>query len=172
MSLPVIDIDEASPADLSVVVDVYTQSFVPMVRGYHPNADPTIFDRATLAEMWGKLLESEPVFLVRQKSDGKPVAVLSLKNTHRSGVIELSKLFVVPEAQSTGVAHVVADFALRFAASQGFDEMELWTWEISHQSRRFYEKVGFVLTDERGISGYPGIRPEDDVTVRYIKQLA
>jgi GNAT superfamily N-acetyltransferase len=77
----------------------------------------------------------------------------------------------VPEAQSTGIANVATEFAVQWAIDSGFKEMELWTWEISHQSRRFYEKVGFTETSDRGISGYAGIRTEDDITVRYNKML-
>jgi len=171
VALPEVQVTRATPSDLAVVVDVYSRSFVPMVKGYHPDADAAIFDAGNLTAMWKKLLDVEPVFVARHSPEADPVAILALKYTGRDDIIELAKLFVVPEAQGTGVARAVADFALKFAIEEGFDAMELWTWQISHQSRRFYEKVGFVLADETGISGYPGVRAADDVTVRYVKQL-
>ena len=60
---------------------------------------------------------------------------------------------------------------MAYASAHRYSELELWTWEISTQSRRFYEKMGFTLTTDRGLSGYPGISPDADVTVRYVKPV-
>lgn len=176
MRVPHVDpvIRKAEPDDLETVVDVYCESFVPMVREYHGDIDKSLTDRRSLTSMWRTILvdDTNSVFLATLANGDRPSAVLAFKRSAQPGVIELSKLFVVPAAQSSGLAKAFYEFAESFAIEQGYAEIELWTWEISHQSRRFYEKVGFTASAERSLSGYPGVAPENDVTMRYTKRIA
>jgi GNAT superfamily N-acetyltransferase len=167
-------IRKAKSEDLETVVDVYCESFVPMVRGYHEDIDDSLTNRANLTSMWQKILEDESnsVFLAALPGATSPSAVLAFKQSSEPQTIELAKLFVVPLAQSSGLARSFYEFGETFAIEQGCSKIELWTWEISHQSRRFYEKVGFTASTERGLSGYPGVKPENDVTMRYVKRIA
>jgi len=166
-----IGVSEAGPQDIDVVMDVYVASFVPMVRGYHPHVDERIFDEDVLRPMWQKLLldQRSTVWLARQSSpvDAPSAAVLAVKPSSNAETLELAKLFVRPQGQSNGIGRYLTEMALNFAASGGYQYMDLWTWEVGQQGRRFYESMGFRLTSDRGVSGYPGIDPASDVTLRY-----
>ena len=172
---PLVVVRPASVKDINEVLSVYTASFVPMLLNYHPSVDPSAFEELRLREMWQQLLSVEDcdVFLASfgDSVAEAAVAVMALHATPGSDSIELAKLFVVPEHQSAGIGREMTNVAIEHARSSGFSRVHLWTWEISHQSRRLYESLGFVLTEEIGVSGYPGIPLEADVTLRYEQEV-
>lgn len=171
-----VDVWRASERDLDEIVDVYMASFVSMVKGYQSSVSQDVFNRQALREMWNAFLASDEslVFLASDlATDGStPVAVLALKPSSRPKTIELAKLFVLPEKQGLGIGRDVTQYAFQIALNLGYKKMDLWTWEISYQSRRMYEALGFVVTKDRGLSGYNGIPPESDVTLRYERDLS
>lgn len=63
------------------------------------------------------------------------------------GVCELQKMYCLPEVRGTGLSHLLMDRALAYAAAH-YDRCYLETLENMVAAQRFYEKYGFVRTDE------------------------
>lgn len=63
------------------------------------------------------------------------------------GVCELQKMYCVPEARGTGTAAELLKTAIAFAADR-YKRIYLETLDNMLRAQRFYEKHGFVLTDE------------------------
>ena len=78
---------------------------------------------------------------------------------------ELQKMYCLGRVRGTGLAHRLLDLALDFAGSH-YSRCYLETLEEMVGARRFYEKRGFVRTDE--VLGDPGHFCCD---IRYIKEL-
>ena len=57
--------------------------------------------------------------------------------------VELVRLYVLKEYHGTHVANELMQFAIRFAAENGFKKMYLSVWEYNFRARGFYEKHGF-----------------------------
>lgn len=81
------------------------------------------------------------------------------------GVCELQKMYCLPEARGTGVAHRLMDAALDYAKGY-YRKCYLETLENMAAAQRFYEKYGFRRTD---------VPPVDTghfaCDVRYIRDL-
>lgn len=80
-------------------------------------------------------------------------------------VCELQKMYCLPEARGTGCAQMLLDAALDFAKKL-YGECYLETLPNMTRARRFYEKNGFVRTDEILCTG-----EHFACDVRYIKNL-
>lgn len=81
------------------------------------------------------------------------------------GVCELQKMYCLPCARGTGLAHRLMDEALTFAANQ-YDSIYLETLGNMTAAQRFYEKHGFVRIDESlGNTGH------NSCDVRYLRKL-
>ena len=63
------------------------------------------------------------------------------------GVCELQKMYCIPEARGTGIAAKLLETAVAFAA-QRYKRVYLETLDNMLPAQRFYEKHGFVRTDE------------------------
>lgn len=67
--------------------------------------------------------------------------------TGTDGVCELQKMYCIPEARGTGIAAKLLETAVAFAA-QRYKRVYLETLDNMLPAQRFYEKHGFVRTDE------------------------
>lgn len=80
------------------------------------------------------------------------------------GLCELQKMYCLPEARGTGVAHELMNTALEFARSH-YRRCYLETLENMTAARKFYKKYGFVPTQ-------PPVQTEHFACeVRLIKEL-
>jgi GNAT superfamily N-acetyltransferase len=61
---------------------------------------------------------------------------------------ELSALYVVPEAWGTGVAQALQAAALEAMRDDDHSEAVLWVGEDNARARRFYEREGWIATEE------------------------
>jgi GNAT superfamily N-acetyltransferase len=77
------------------------------------------------------------------------------------GAGEIYALHVHPERHGRGIGRALMADALGWLATVGYPECILWVVEPSTRSRRFYERVGFVL-DEGARDEWRGL-----ATVRY-----
>ena len=81
------------------------------------------------------------------------------------GVCELQKMYCVPEARGTGVAHKLMEIALIYAKKY-YSRCYLETLENMVAAQKFYEKYGFTRIYE------PIVKTEHFACdVRYIKEL-
>ena len=81
------------------------------------------------------------------------------------GVCELQKMYCLPEARGTGAAHLLMEQALSFAKER-YSLCYLETLPNMKAAQRFYEKHGFVRTDEPIVE-----TAHFACDVRYIKPL-
>ncbi len=59
-------------------------------------------------------------------------------------VMELKQLYLRAEAQGTGIAQDLMQWAFDEAHARGFDAIALTVWSENYKAQRFYEKHGFV----------------------------
>ncbi|REF37074.1 GNAT family N-acetyltransferase [Thermasporomyces composti] len=62
---------------------------------------------------------------------------------------ELVSMWVRPEARGSGVADALVRAVLDWAVARGAARVHLWVTATNERARRFYERLGFVPTDER-----------------------
>ena len=80
-------------------------------------------------------------------------------------VCELQKMYCLPEARGTGVAHQLIEIALEYAKKY-YSRCYLETLENMVAAQKFYEKYGFIRVYE------PLVKTEHFACdVRYIKEL-
>ncbi len=60
--------------------------------------------------------------------------------------LELKRIYIVKEFQGRGVAQILMDFVLKFAAENKFQVVYLGVWEHNLRAQKFYEKYGFANT--------------------------
>lgn len=69
------------------------------------------------------------------------------------GVCELQKMYCLPEARGTGIAHALMARALDYARAR-YTRVYLETLPQMHAARRFYEKHGFQRCAAIGNTGH------------------
>ena len=120
------------------VADVWIASFsaaLPTVRRAHDDADVRGWVASHLVpatECWVATLE------------GEVVAMMALS----PGWID--QLYVVPGAQGRGIGSALVRVALQRQSDEGWDSLQLWTFQVNDRARAFYARHGFrevELTD-------------------------
>lgn len=82
-----------------------------------------------------------------------------------NGICELQKMYCLPEARGSGVAHELIAEALSYA-NKYYQKCYLETLENMKAAQRFYEKYGFQRVEE------PIVKTEHFACdIRYIKEL-
>lgn len=76
--------------------------------------------------------------------DGCVVGSLAIATSDEPQVMELHKVYLLPEMRGRGLARRMLQRALDFAASHGAVEIKLWTDSRFDAGHRFYEANGFV----------------------------
>jgi ribosomal protein S18 acetylase RimI-like enzyme len=115
-------------------------------------ADP---DRAVLVAEEGGEMVGYAMLVHGEPYDADVRAVV-----HHRPTTELSKIYVLPSAQGSGVARGLLDAALEVAREIGAAGMWLGTNQANHRAQRFYEKTGFERIGTRRF--HVGDRWEDD----------
>ena len=81
------------------------------------------------------------------------------------GICELQKMYCLPEARGTGIAHKLMNIALQYA-KQYYDKCYLETLENMIAAQKFYEKYNFKRIDKAIVK-----TQHFACDVRYIKNL-
>jgi ribosomal protein S18 acetylase RimI-like enzyme len=79
------------------------------------------------------------------------------------GVGHLARLNVAPERWAEGIGRRLYDTAMASMVEAGLVEATLWVLEHNHRARRWYERLGWELTDVRKVL----FAPADIFDVRY-----
>lgn len=88
--------------------------------------------------------------------DGRIVGSFAIATSDEPRVMELHKVYLLPELRGRGLARRMLDQALAFALEMGAVEVKLWTDTRFAAGHRFYEANGFVRQ--------PGRRVLDDIS--------
>lgn len=81
--------------------------------------------------------------------------------------IDLWRLYVLPEYWGKSIAIKLIDWGIKELKRNGYTKLSLWVVEENIRARKFYEKVGFIHSEETRIIN-PGRELMD---CRYVKQL-
>ena len=81
--------------------------------------------------------------------DGRPAGMASGgRHEHYPGTHWLYGMYVTPGARGTGLADALVEAVSAWARTEGGAALYLHVTESVARARRFYEKIGFVPTDE------------------------
>ena len=105
-------------------------------------------DVDVLAARFARLLALDDVVAVLAEDDDTAVgfALVSLRPAiwFDGPVSQLEELYVVPDQRSRGIGTQVLDLARRLVRELGSPEMHINVDEVDADTRRFYERHGFV----------------------------
>ncbi|NYE36196.1 ribosomal protein S18 acetylase RimI-like enzyme [Nocardioides cavernae] len=109
-------------------------------------------DVDVLADRFRRLLALDEVVAVLAEDDGAAVGfalvVLRPAIWFDGPVAHLDELYVVPALRDRGIGTQVLDLCRRLAAEAGSPEMHINVDEVDADTRRFYERHGFVNVEE------------------------
>ena len=114
----------------------------------------TEFESATdpadvLAGRFARLLERDDVVaLIAGEDDGFAFLTLRPAVWYDGPVSQLEELYVVPRLRDQGIGTALLDEARRVVREQGSPEMHINVDEVDTDTRRFYERHGFVNVEE------------------------
>ncbi|MGN1422440.1 MAG: GNAT family N-acetyltransferase [Oscillospiraceae bacterium] len=83
-----------------------------------------------------------------------------------SGWGEVWTLYVLPEYWGQGCGTALLDNSVQWFNEQGFDRVYLWALETNSRARRFYERRGFSVTQDKLECDIAGITVTD---IRYVR---
>ena len=102
-----------------------------------------------LAERFSRLLLREDVIALLA-GDDEGFAFLTLRPAiwFDGPVAQLEELYVVPALRDRGIGTAILEEARRLVREQGSPEMHINVDEVDTDTRRFYERHGFVNIEE------------------------
>lgn len=77
--------------------------------------------------------------------EGKEPVGLAVMDAVTSDLAMLSKLYILPSHQGTGVAAELYKTVLHYVKSSGFKKLNLSVFSGNSKAKSFYEKHGFIL---------------------------
>ena len=109
-------------------------------------------DADVLAARFARILPLEAIVAVLAVDDGQPVG-FGLLSTRPAiwfdgPVAQLEELYVVPALRSQGIGTQLLDLSRRLVRELGSPEMHIGVDEVDVDTRRFYERHGFVNIEE------------------------
>lgn len=103
---------------------------------------------AYFSERFGDLLGRDDVLVLLSGSPETPTgfAYLTLRPTpyYDGPLAQLEELYVVPDLRDRGIGSALLTEAVRLVRERGVEEMQINVDEIDVDTRRFYERHGFV----------------------------
>jgi GNAT superfamily N-acetyltransferase len=114
-----------------------------------------------IREVWREALAAPEVEVYVAEKNDEPAGSVSVGDGF------LRTLYVLPRHQSTGVGSALHDFALERLAVRGCRTARLWTLEGNWEARRFYERRGWMLTEETRVVPFP----PNPVDVQYARRI-
>lgn len=109
-------------------------------------------DAEVLAARFARILALEDIVAVLAEDAPGPVgfALLSLRPAiwFDGPVSQLEELYVVPDLRDRGIGTQILDLSRRLVRELGSPEMHIGVDEVDVDTRRFYERHGFVNIEE------------------------
>lgn len=113
----------------------------------------TEFDSPTdtaevLAARFARLLERDDVIALLAGEDGFAFITLRPAIWFDGPVAQLEEFYVVPALRDKGIGTAILELARTVVREQGAPEMHINVDEVDTDTRRFYERHGFVNIEE------------------------
>lgn len=119
---------------------------------FNTEFETEVDDVDVLATRFARLLELDDIVAVLAEDGAEPVAfaLVSLRPAiwFDGPVSQLEELYVVPDLRDHGIGTQVLDLCRRLVAEKGSPEMHIGVDEVDVDTRRFYERHGFVNVEE------------------------
>lgn len=134
----------ATPADAGVLAR--------LLWDFNTEFESETDDADVLAGRFARLLALETAYAVLAEDDTGPVgfALVTLRPAiwFDGPVATLDELYVVPRLRSAGIGTQVLDLSRALAREAGAPEMHINVDEVDADTRRFYERHGFVNVED------------------------
>jgi GNAT superfamily N-acetyltransferase len=145
----VITIRQAGEDDWNAIREIRLRALQtdPKVFGstYEREAD---FDEA----MWRSRTQTSAVFLAFDDEDAVGIVMGYADEESDEAVWELVSMWVAPEARSQGIAPQLIQAVVDSARADNAEIVELWYSGGNDRAASVYERFGFVLTGDSGVS--------------------
>jgi ribosomal protein S18 acetylase RimI-like enzyme len=117
-----------------------------------PDAFGSTYDeQAVLKEAdWRHTVSRGGTFLayVPEDDETEPAGVVCGLQ-EQPGTVELTHMWVRPEARGDGVGEALVAAVVRWASARNAASVHLWVFETNEYARKLYERCGFSPTEER-----------------------
>lgn len=129
-------------------------------------ADPTAFGRsleeeqAYEAEHWVDRAAGSDRSQMFVAVDDSFVGLVGAYVPDDDGPVELVSMWIDPSARGAGVGRQLVEEVVRWAGQRDAREVRLWVTRGNDTAVRLYERCGFVLTEEVGVSPSDPCREE------------
>lgn len=143
---------QPTPEDAAALAEIGRKTFVDTFAHLYSPENLELFVSTTYTHETAADDIANPDRLLRVvERDGKFIAYCKLGLTygfeHDVGnrkVMELKQLYLLAEAQGTGIAQELMAWMREEAQARGFDAVALTVWSENYKAQRFYEKHGFA----------------------------
>ena len=119
---------------------------------FNTEFETEVDDVDVLTARFARLLGLDDIVAVLAEDTSAPVgfALVSLRPAiwFDGPVSQLEELYVVPDLRDRGIGTQVLDLCRRLAAGMGSPEMHINVDEVDVDTRRFYERHGWVNIEE------------------------
>jgi GNAT superfamily N-acetyltransferase len=144
---------QAVSSDAETIAALHTESWRNSYRGILLD---DYLDGAILEERrsyWRESLNApnaERRFILLAECDRKAVAFVSayLDVEPEFGVL-LHNLHVLPQLKGQGLGRLIVGEAAQWTLLQNVKQIHLWVFEVNHDARKFYEKLGGKAVEEK-----------------------
>ena len=137
--MPEVAVRRATPADADLVGR--------MLFDFNTEFESPTPTAGELADRFRLLLTGEDVLvLLAERSEPAGFALLTLRPTpyYDGPLAQLEELYVVPDLRDQGIGSALLTHAVALAIEAGAGEMHINVDEVDTDTRRFYERHGFV----------------------------
>jgi GNAT superfamily N-acetyltransferase len=135
------DVRRCSPSDAAVLGRLLWE----FNTEFESDTDPA----DVLTERFARLLERDDVIaLLAGEDDGFAFLTLRPAIWYDGPVSQLEELYVAPALRDQGIGTAILDAARRLVLELGSPEMHINVDEIDEDTRRFYERHGFVNIED------------------------
>ncbi len=108
-------------------------------------------DLSSVETMYKRVISNPAMYLKLQLVDGKPHCIAAWgrnRENSNSTNAELICIHSLPDKRRQGLGTLMMKSTLDDIKYAGYSEVVLWCFEENTVARKFYEKIGFVLTDK------------------------
>lgn len=138
--------------DVAALAKIARQTFYDTFTGTCTEEDMQLFlDQYYNEEQLGKELMDAETFCFFAEAGGKAVAYLQFKEDYTNfalikkwKALELKRIYVLKTLHGKGIAQLLIDYFLKFAAEKKYEVVWLGVWEHNIRAQKFYEKYGFI----------------------------